>query len=532
MAFNGQRIYSTGIDVQRASGARRATDFHNRPSRRWRGVGRVALQRSVAVMFAGSMVVGQLHAQPVSLATARISAHRICGTPPAGDSALLAVHLQLRALMTQAAEAFRTPGVRAEVLRYERERAYERGPTLVRHFTLTREARMVAPPFDAWPADSLARYGYVRDEATGTTFHAPDLATMASDAFVAAHCYAVRRTLSREGVRWAVDMTPSAPPAPQRAEVAATFYATGDPLRPDSLRFWYDGLPAFVARDAASGLLRFAVGRDGVPLIRDWSLTMPILGAPGSKSADGLSRTTYTRERVAVLGLKEVGGVAVRVTRGAVHPGDDSTMYVQPLPSTRLVVRASADALAVLAGAAVSIDGTTVRASLSTRGVADLGVLLPGRYQLSVAVPQARDARPWSATVDVPERTTEPLPVSLRDDALLDHLCGPRVRRDGFAAITGTAADSVGHAVSTPIEARWITSARIPPGTRGSRLMAMRETVRDTSDASGRFLLCGVPRTTLTVRADSTQYMGAGLVELADRTLVRATTLRVAPVRR
>lgn len=531
MAFNGQRIYSTGRTDQAVNRSGRATAFHKRPSFEQVGLGRVALRGLNIALLVTSARVTPLSAQPVSLATARISARRVCGTPPAGDSALLAVHLQLRALMTQAAEAFRAPGVRAEVLRYERERAYEQGPTLVRHFALTREARMAAPPFDAWPADSLARYGYVRDEATGTAFHAPDLATMASDAFVAAHCYAVRRTLTREGVRWAVDITPSAPPAPQRAEVAATFYATGDPLRPDSLRFWFDGLPAFIARDAASGSLRFAVGRDGVPLIRDWSLTMPILGAPGTKSADGLSRTTYTRERVAVLALKEVGGVTVRVTRGAARAGDDSTMFVQPLASTRVVVRASADALAVLAGAAVSVDGATVRASFNAGGEAELGVLLPGHYQLSLAVPKARDARPWSATVDAPERTTEPLPVSLRNDALLDHLCGPQIRRDGFAAIVGTAVDSTGHAVSTPIEARWIASARISPGTRGSRLMAMRETVRDTSDAQGRFVLCGVPRTTLTVRADSTRYVGATLVELGERTRVRSVELPVRPRR-
>lgn len=478
------------------------------------------------------VAISPVRAQPTTLATARISARRVCGTPPAGDSALLAVHVQLRALMLHAAEAFRAPGVRADVLRYERERTYDRGPTLVRHFALTSESRMAAPPFDAWPADSLARYGYVRDEANGTAFHAPDLATMASDAFVATHCYAVRRALTREGVRWTVDITPSTPPAPQRAEVAATFFATGDPLRPDSLRFWYDGLPAFIARDAATGALRFTVGGDGVPLIRDWSLTMPILGAPGTRSADGLSRSTYTRERVAVLGLKEVGGVTVRVTRGAWRAGNDSTVFLQPLVRTRVVLRASAEALAALSGAAVSVEGTSVRASFSVRGEADVGVLLPGRYQLSIRVPKARDASPWTVTVEVPERAVEPLSVPLRDEVLFDRLCGPQVRRDGLAAIAGTAVDSLDRAVSTPIEARWIASARIPPGARGSRLMAMRETVRDTSDVSGRFVLCGVPRATLTVRADSTSHMGAQLVELGDRTLVRAVTIRVAPVRR
>ncbi|MBY0488527.1 MAG: hypothetical protein K2R93_01685 [Gemmatimonadaceae bacterium] len=490
-------------------------------------LGRVGHVASAVLVF-----VSVAAAQPVSLATARISARRVCGTPPAGDSALLAVHLQLRALMTQTAEAFRAPGVRAEVLRYERERAYDRGPTLVRHFALTREARMAAPPFEAWPADSLARYGYVRDEANGTAFHAPDLATMASDAFVATHCYAVRRALTRDGVRWTVDITPVTPPAPQRAEVAATFFATGDPLRPDSLRFWYDGLPAFIARDAATGALRFAVGHDGLPLIRDWSLTMPILGAPGTKSADGLARTTYTRERVAVLGLKDVGGVTMRVTRGAGRTGDDSTVYAQSLASTRIALRASTDVLAAMAGATVTVTGANVRAALSARGDVDLGVLLPGRYQLAIAVPKARDTTPWTLAIDVPERVAEALAIVLRDESLVDHLCGPQVRRDGLAAIAGTAEDSAGRVVATPVEARWIASARIPPGTRGSRLMAMRETVRDTSDAAGRFVLCGVPRTTLTVRADSTSHMGAQLVELRERTPVRAVTLRVAPIRR
>lgn len=464
-------------------------------------------------------------AQPVSLATARISARRVCGTPPAGDSALLLVHLQLRAIMTRAAESFSAPGVRAEVLRYERERAFDRAPALVRHLALTRETRMATPPFAAWPADSLERYGYVRDDATGTTFHAPDLATMASDAFVRSHCYAVRRTVAAAVVRWEVAITPAARPAAQRADVAATFHATGDPLRPDSLRFWYDGIPAFIPRDAAGGVLQFATGRDQDPLIQSWLLTMPILGSPGIKSADGLARTTYARERVAVLGVKEVGGVTVRVLRA------NDELYAQVLPVTRVAVRASADALALLTGAAVQLEGAEIRGVLDSRGEVELGALLAGRYTLAFTIPTTR-GRVWRHEVEVPVRAEGPLALRLADDALLDQLCGASVRRDGLAAITGTVVDSVGAPVATRVEARWIASARIPPGTRGSRLMAMRETVADTSDANGRFLLCGVPRTTLTVRADSTRHVGSALVELGDRTLLRATVLQARPARR
>ncbi len=484
-----------------------------------------ALCAGAGLVAGVAIAPSSVQAQPVALATARISARRVCGTPPAGDSALLQVHVQLRAIMTRAAESFSAPGVRAEVLRYERERAFDRAPSLVRHFVLTREARMAAPPFVAWPADSLERYGYVRDDATGTTFHAPDLATMASDAFVRTHCYVVRRTGAAGSVRWEVAMTPATAPAPKRADVAATLYATGDPLRPDSLRFWYDGIPAFIPRDAAGGVLLFATGRDQDPLIRAWSLTMPILGAPGTKSADGLARTTYARERVAVLGVKEVGGVTLRVMRA------NDERYAQALPVTRVAVRASADALAVLAGASVQLEGSTIRAVVDSRGDVELGVVLPGRYTLALTLPKTR-GRVWRHEIDVPARADGPLLLRIGDDALLDQLCGPQVRRDGFAAITGTVVDSAGAAVATPIQARWIASARIPPGTRGSRLMAMRETVSDTSDATGRFLLCGVPRTTLTVRADSTQHVGSQLVELGDRTLLRAAELRVRPARR
>ncbi len=459
----------------------------------------------VRVPLAGAMTFDiRVARRPVGLSALRVSSKRVCPESNSGDTVLVRLLEQVQASIATSAAALGNPRVTTQLFTFESEQRIN--DRTVRSLQVRQTSRTGQPPFDAWPADSLAKHGYVVDGADGSTFRAPDLAVLASDEFVRTHCFRAQNT-GRSA--WSMEFSPAAPPPTNRADISGTLFLSGAQLASDSIHFRYEGLPDWIAPTAAMGWMRFAPAGALGAVVVDWRMTLPITGRKDAKSADGLSRTTYSRQPLSVLATKEVGGRTMSVEQAGAR------MYFVPSQSASIAIEASSHALPTLLASRYRLQGYDSTFTPSSAGILSLGAVIPGDYVLQVE-PPLRDSRAnaWTVPIRIEARQSHRVSLKVSDDELIRRLCGSANDREKAGAIVGVARDSSGRPVSTDLQARWFSSARIPSQKKGDRISAEKNIIAAVSDSAGRFLICGLPMETVTVRGDSVQYAGSHLTEL------------------
>jgi hypothetical protein len=122
--------------------------------------------------------------------------------------------------------------------------------------------------------------------------------------------------------------------------------------------------------------------------------------------------------------------------------------------------------------------------------------------------------------------------LKLSDERVLRGLCGAPASREKTAAVVGVVRDSLGHPLATDVQARWISSARLPSSKKGDRISAQKNTLAVHANSAGQFLLCDLPLETVTIRGDSVAFAGSTLVELSSASRVRFITLTLHPAKR
>ena len=169
--------------------------------------------------------------------------------------------------------------------------------------------------FVGLPPDSLAKVGYMSDDAAGTVYRAPDAEALLSDAFASQHCFRVQPPPKNRSDWVGVAFRP----ARERegiVDIEGTLWLDRATAELRELDFLYTNLPEDFTHTKAGGRVEFLRLSTGRWLIGSWQLRMPrgtrelVPHYTGSLGA----REDY---KTVVTGLQFTGGDVTAVTRGA-----------------------------------------------------------------------------------------------------------------------------------------------------------------------------------------------------------------------
>jgi glycosyltransferase A (GT-A) superfamily protein (DUF2064 family) len=128
--------------------------------------------------------------------------------------------------------------------------------------------------FVSLPPDSLAKVGYMSEDASGTVYRAPDAEALLSDAFAALHCFRVALPPADHGDWVGIGFRPTKDRG-SIVDIAGTLWLdrTSSELR--QLDFEYTNLPPDYSHVDAGGQMEFLRLSTGSWLVRRWQLRMP-----------------------------------------------------------------------------------------------------------------------------------------------------------------------------------------------------------------------------------------------------------------
>ena len=350
--------------------------------------------------------------------------------------------------------------------------------------------------FRSAPVDSILRYGFVGNSDDGIAYHVPDAEVLLSPSFSATHCFTLDSKAPANKVHVGFDPSPD---AVIRYDVSGTAVLDRASGLLEVVRFRYTGLPHTPEALASGGEVQFTRLPDDRWVVSKWTAQLPIHGAAPRAAAPGTRATRSGRTAAVVTGLHQTGGSAHVLRHGA------DTLLLVPLPTLRVQLVGTEPSL--FAGRArVMLDSTTLNATVDSSGFALLSPLPPGRYTLRVAVP-LRDS------LGAPRLTQavavhEPMRNSRTDREHVD-----TVRVPDVASTVRAVCPSVDSTAGSAMLRGWL---RLEDGRPGSHLRVVLDYLRPdakrlassgevrwqperretTSDESGRFGFCGVPRNT------------------------------------
>ncbi|MBY0492003.1 MAG: carboxypeptidase regulatory-like domain-containing protein [Gemmatimonadaceae bacterium] len=447
---------------------------------------RIGFQATVTEPFAlgaGATVTPTvtLEGAQVQLATVRVVASNRCGRADASDAALLEVWEQAQTSLAASLLTTGTRGLTTSIMNVQR--VLDPGGKLLDQQLGMRSGNMTAP-WATFPIDTLRKRGYVWiDKDDALTYNAPGIDGFVAPQFLDDHCFRLVASKDTSEIGVAFE------PAPQRAkasEIRGTFWVQRASAQLQRAEFSFtmpQGVPTPPV--PGGGTMRFARLPNGAVIIETWELRMPLT-----------SREQFGGTKTRVDQLQSTGGMVVAIRRGA------DTLFKRPLVTVSGVVRDSVSGKP-LAGASVSLSGTTNRTRSGADGTFQLTDVLPGQYTLAVATPALEAMRASAGSTVVVRDSLAPLVVKVPTEAqIAQTLCGASFSLNkGTGAIVGavTRTGSTEGLADIPVAADWTelsaTSMAALTQGQGKRLQTR-------TDASGGYRLCGVPvEAALTVRA-------------------------------
>ncbi len=443
-------------------------------------------------------------AHPVSLSELSVTAERQCRLARNQGEATARVWAEVR-------KALRF------TLLSERE---ERDEYVKRHFTrkLDDQASRVlqeqawsdttlrSVPYVSESAERLAREGFVTGTIQkGRLFAAPGVETLLSDPFLETHCIEVQGERKVEGEEWVgLDFEPLE--GRTLPDVAGTLWlaANGSELR--EMDFHYvnvevpnagvhrkdEGIPGGLLPIRAPGVggqVTFTRLPSGRWIVRDWELTLPIIGQRRR------SWRSDERQEYVLAGMVQHGGEVLQVKSPdgrVLFRRDRATLGGVVVDSTRA---------ARMAGAVVTLEGTGRVDTTNADGRFSFADLDGGRLTLRVEDPR----------LDTLGLDSLSGAVTLREGSVTEAVFGVPSWRTLLASgcAAGDAGDSSGIVVGVVRDA---DSGRPLPGARVAVLAAdsssggagASATPPRTTGATGTFAFCGLPgpsRVRMAVRA-------------------------------
>ncbi|MHB1863897.1 MAG: carboxypeptidase-like regulatory domain-containing protein [Gemmatimonadaceae bacterium] len=434
---------------------------------------------------------------PALLSAVRVSDRPVCPGASGGADAL-ELWEQARDGLLAAVVARKAKPAQVRTVLFERDH----GPNdeRVLHQTLRTQTGSSTDPFLALiPPREFAAHGYMRQDASGRTYYAPDADVLLDESFANTHCFhAVAGNAAHPG-QIGLAFAPVAG-RDSLVDVAGTLWLDSATPGLRTLEFRFTGVEPAAAEAGAGGSEVFMSMPNGVVLIERWLLRLPVLAEVAVSTADAplrlsaLGATAHTvRHELRVRAIHEVGGEVVR----AAWP--DGARWVAPLGTIAGVV-AEIGATRSIGGVLVTIDGTVDSATTGPEGRYVFTDVFPGRYTVratDTALTAHFASRTMSRNVDVKHGDTTDAEFTFPGDRTgATRLC-ERDDPHGSGAMLVGRLSRPGAALpqGVVIHAAWLAGLSLgKPGATTHVMTISRANRTVAPDTGGWFYICGVAR--------------------------------------
>ncbi len=415
-----------------------------------------------------------LDAIPMTLSSVRIMGESVCGVRAgsAGQEALVVWEQARAALTATLLSRELATGTSVRIF-------YDRVFDASGRQQLGEDARVVAGRADdiwtAAPAQSLKDVGYVIETDDDIVFRAPGIELLASDSFVADHCFRITKAGRRVGVTFEPARTRRRVP-----DIAGTLWLETASAELRSLEYRYTNLRREISDAGAGGSAEFARLANGSWVITSWAIRMPIIELRRDPTLPG--RASSSELRPAVRSLKVTGGMLTLVTAGS---GVRDTLWAAPKMAVQGVIIDSASGNP-LAGADVRLSESPGHAATTdAKGQFTLSDVIPGSYHIRIRTPSLDSVNSVHAVPLLLMERVDRVRIRVPDASQVGRLLcrGPldsAASRQGMVFGTVIAAAGGGPAANALVRAEWV-------GDDGVRWMEAR------SGTDGGFRFCGVP---------------------------------------
>jgi hypothetical protein len=331
-----------------------------------------------------------------------------------------------------------------------------------------------------YSAAQFVQYGFVHDSAGFGMFFAPDARTIVDPAFAAGYCFRLAHDKHRPlevGVRF----TPAGRHS-DRIDISGTLWADTSKRELRDIEFEYVDLDKATRRASPGGRIAFRALPNGVVLVNEWSLRLPLFERDTQPDAFRLMRV-YTTVRP-----QESGGIVA-----SAHWPD----YTWTAPTGTLEATLRDSAGTPLAGAVARLENTDYRASADASGTVTIQQLLPGPYALSVVDSLFADlpisVRPvlrFDAYAD--STTRRGVVVGRPLAAVTDAFCQDGLDAGSSSIIVGRMRNSDGSSITDSVS---VSAELLPVGVTALRTDTPTLHVAAAVRA-GVFAFCGLPSQT------------------------------------
>ena len=432
-----------------------------------------------------------MSAIPAMLTGVRVAGRPLC--PGAGDHGL-AFNLweQARAGLLASVVAREAKPADVSTLLYERR--LSPNDDRVRSQTLQKREGRSSRPFLAFAEPAVfARAGYMKEDASGRTYYAPDADVLLDESFAITHCFTL--TIDKDHP---AQVGIAFEPAPQRGrdtmvDVTGVIWLDRDHPQLRTLEFEYTAIEPVAATVHTGGTISFRTMSNGIVLIDWWSMRLPVMTAtmvPSTmtSSSQPMPERRTDRRNLRVTEVQSSGGELLTAKWK-----DGIAITLEPGRITGRVVEKGTSR--GHKGAVVSLAGTYDEVVTDSVGAFVFAPVIPGKYTISVSdtlLSDIVDARSVSRSIDVArgERATVELRVPPLTEVVA-HACQGTTMGPETSILLGSLQDSTGAPVrNVVVSARWLAAAEIV----GAVMQAHHTERTYQVDDAGRFRFCGVVR--------------------------------------
>ena len=411
---------------------------------------------------------------PFQMDTVRVIGANACRGRADSSMTPFGVWDQIRTALTAAQVSAADRSLASTVVRFDRVIDPVRDKVIKQ--TARLQIQFAPRPWVALPLDSLRRVGYVVTDTSGdVTYYAPDLDVLASDEFIADHCFRIVAATDTAMLGLAFEPTPERGRVP---EIRGTIWLSRRTSELRDMEYRYVNIARAKADGRAGGSMSFVRLPTGAWMISRWDIRMPV-------------QETHVRGGFAgTPGITDVRLIEIHVSGGAlalVRRGRDTLFTGEPFATTGMVTDSVSGR--AIAGARVTLAGTLRETVTDGEGRFHLVRVIPGNYELAVRTASLDSlgtaVRLAITLIDESTSPTIHLP-SAEQVAML--LCG-NVRVGLVAGSARLRGDSIPPG-RVDVTVEW-------PDSVAGRFHALKSRM----DNTGGFRVCGVPlHTPLVIR--------------------------------